>query len=121
MTNLGSDLVERASNHGKGCQKIGVGISLNYLGRNGSSLQSQTGAHLLFQLRAEMSEGADCAGKLSDTNLFRRTLKAFDVALHFGVPVGQLKAKSHSFCVHSLTAPNHGRLLPLPSAASDYR
>ena len=63
---------------------------------------------LLFELRRQVRERANCAGKLAHPQVFRSVGKAFDVALHLGIPIRDLEAERdrlgmevHRACVRS--------------------
>src|SRR5438876_8502057 len=94
MANFRGDFVERAGYHGKSSEISRMAVALNNLRRNCGSFQSQARADFLFQLRAEVGKRADCPGELSYAHVLRRALKASDIALCFGIPVGQLDSKS---------------------------
>ena len=66
-----------------------------------------------------MREGADRPGDLPDADHFARARDALDVALHLGVPEGQLQAKRHDLGVHAMRAADHRRVLVLFSAGLD--
>src|SRR5439155_12649868 len=81
-----------------------MAVALNNLRRNCGSFQSQVRADFFFQLRAEVGKGADRPGELSYTHVLRRVLKTRDIALRFGIPVGQLDSKSNRLGVHTVGA-----------------
>jgi hypothetical protein len=95
---------------------------LNYLGGNRRRFQSQAGANFFFQLRAEVSQGSNGARKLAHAHVLSGPLKALDVALHLGVPVGHLESERNRLGVNPVSAADHGRVLELPGPAlEDFR
>src|SRR5256886_12767211 len=117
MANFRGDFVERAGYHGKSSEISRMAIALNNLRRNCGSFQSQARADFFFQLRAKVGKRADCPGELSYAHVLRRALKASDIALCFGIPVGQLDSKSNRLGVDTVGAADHGRVFELPGAA----
>src|SRR3989441_7298039 len=117
MANFRGDFVERAGYHGKSSEISRMAVALNNLRRNCGSFQSQARADFFFQLRAEVGKGADRPGELSYTHVLRRVLKTRDIALRFGIPVGQLDSKSNRLGVDTVGAADHGRVFELPGAA----
>src|SRR3989475_7756525 len=95
MANFRGDFVERAGYHGKSSEISRMAIALNNLRRNCGSFQSQARADFFFQLRAKVGQCADRPGELSDAHVLRCVLKTRDIALRFGIPVGQLDSKSN--------------------------
>src|SRR5438445_10944738 len=117
MANFRGDFVERAGYHGKSSEISRMAIALNNLRRNCGSFQSQARADFFFQLRAKVGQCADRPGELSDAHVLRCVLKTRDIALRFGIPVGQLDSKSNRLGVHTVSAADHGRVFELPGAA----
>src|SRR5436309_14009885 len=117
MANLGSDFFERAGYHGKSGQISRMAVALNDLRRNCGGFQSKARADFFLQLRAEMGEGANRPGELSYAHVLRCVLKTRDIALRFGIPVGQLDSKSNRLGVHTVGAADHGRVFEFPGTA----
>src|SRR5438552_11656493 len=117
MANFRGDFVERAGYHGKSSEISRMAIALNNLRRNCGSFQSQARADFFFQLRAKVGKRADCPGELSYAHVLRRALKASDIALCFGIPVGQLDSKSNRLGVDTVGAADHGRVFEFPGTA----
>src|SRR5437773_9768329 len=117
VANLSSNLVEARSDHSQSCKIRRMTIPLDHLRRNCGSFQSQARADFFFQLRAEVGKGADRPGELSYTHVVRRVLKTRDIALRFGIPVGQLDSKSNRLGVHTVGAADHGRVFEFPGTA----
>src|SRR5438552_10180098 len=117
MANFRGDFVERAGYHGKSSEISRMAVALNSLRRTCGSFQSQARADFLFQLRAEVSKHADRPGELSYPHVLRCVLKTRDIALRFGIPVGQLDSKSNRLGVHTVGAADHGRVFEFPGTA----
>src|SRR4029077_20440208 len=74
-------------------------------------------AYAFFQFGAEVREGSDCAGELPYPHVFGGGAKAGDIALGFGIPVGQLETKSNGFGVNAVSAANHGSVFEFQGTA----
>ena len=94
VADFGRDLVERGGDHRQRRQIMRVPVALDHLRRNRRRLQSQPRADFFFQFRAQMREGSDRAGKLAHPHILRGGSEARDVALRFGIPVGQLESET---------------------------
>ena len=66
--------------------QAGLAITLDDLAGDGSGLQTEPYADLLFVFRREMGESADGAGKLAHTHLFGGAFEAGNVAFDLGEP-----------------------------------
>ena len=117
VADFGGDLVERAGDDGQRGDVGGVAVALDHLRRDGGGFQSQPLADALFELGAEVGEGADGSGELAHAHVFGGAAKARDVALGLGVPVGQLESEGDGLGVDAVGAADHGRVFELPGAA----
>ena len=68
-----------------------------------------------------MRERPHRAGELAHAHPFGGPLEAPDVALHLGVPTGQLQAKGDGLGVHAMGASGHGRVLELLRAPLEHK
>src|SRR5437868_7953354 len=102
MADLGSDLVQRARHHCQSGDIKGVPVSLDDLRGYRCRLQSQPLADLGFVLRIKMAECANRARELADAHVFRRKLKARDIALHLAIPVRQLQSEGSGLSVDAV-------------------
>ena len=74
-------------------------------------------ADFLFEFRREVGEDSDCAGELADAHVFGGGHEARDVALRFGIPVGDFESEGDGLGVDAVSAADHGRVFELPGAA----
>jgi len=116
VANLGGDLVQRGRDHRQRDDVEGMAIALNHLRRDCCDVQAQSVTDFLLVLRFEVGCVSHRAGKLADTHLLGRKLKALDVALHLRIPVGQLEAERNRLGVDSVGAADRGSVLELPGA-----
>ena len=117
VADLGGDLVERGGDYRQGGEIVGVAVALDHLRTDCGSLQSQASAYLFFQLGSEVGEDADCAGELSDAHVLGSGYEAGDIALGFGIPVGNFEAERDGLGVNAVSAPDHGSVFEFPGAA----
>ena len=117
VADFGGNFVERRGDGGERRQVKRVAIALNDLRGDGGGIESEAGTHFFFELGREVGEGSDCSGKFTDTEIFGGGLKADDVALCFGIPVGDFESESDGFGVDAVGSADHGSVFELPSAA----
>ena len=120
VADFGGDLVERRSDHGERGEIVRVAIALDHLRGDRRGFQSQARADLLFEFGREVGEDADRAGELSDAHVFGGGHEARDVALRFGIPVGELESEGDGLGVDAVRASDHGRVFELPGAALEH-
>jgi hypothetical protein len=60
------------------------------------------------------------SGEFADSHIFRRVAEALQVALHFGVPVGELQTEGDGLGVHSVGAADLWGVFEFPGAALEH-
>jgi hypothetical protein len=76
MADLGRDLVQRRSQHGKRRNVMRMPVALDHLRCHRRGLQPQTLADADLMLRLQVTECAHRAGKLADTHILCRRMEA---------------------------------------------
>ena len=94
-----------------------MAVALDDLRGDGGGFQSEARTDLFFEFGREVGEDADGAGELADAHVFGGGLEAGDVALHLGIPVGELEAEGDGLGVDAVGAADHGGVFELPGAA----
>ena len=64
-----------------------------------------------------MGECADCARELAHAHVFSGGLETRNIALHLGVPVGQLESESDGLSMDPVRAAHHRSVLEFPGAS----
>ena len=86
VTNVQSKLIQRRGDKSQRAQIFSVDISLNDLRRDRRSLQAQSLANFVFDLRIQVSEGAYCPTYFSHGHSFPGTNHPLALPSHFVVP-----------------------------------
>ncbi len=120
MADFNGNLVEGAADDCKRRDVGGVAVALNDLRGDERWLETEAPADFFFLFWAEMSECTNSAGELANAHVLGGSGEAGCVALHFGVPVEQLEAKSGGLGVDSVGAAYGGRVLELDGAALEH-
>ena len=109
VANFGGDLVERGGDHGQRREIVRVAIALDDLRGDGRDLQSQARADLLFDVPASRCAKLPTAPEILPTRICSAAaIEARDVALRFGIPVGQLQAEGDGLGVDAVGAADLG-------------
>src|SRR6266404_6439076 len=86
VTNVQGKLIQRRGDKRESAQIFSVDISLNDLRRDRRSLQAQSLANFIFDLRVQVSEGAHCPTYFSYRHCFPGTNHPLALPSHFVVP-----------------------------------
>ena len=98
------DLFQTGRQHRKSGHEVRVAVPLYHLRGNRRRTQSQLFTDRLFDLGADVREGSDGARDLAHAHVFRRGLKAPDIAAGLFVPDGELQPKGDGLGMHSVGA-----------------
>jgi hypothetical protein len=96
-----------------------VAVALDDLRRDRRRRQPEAAAHIGFDRRRQVREGADRARKLADADHLAGAPDAIDVAADLGVPKRQLQAKRHRLGVDAVRPADHRRAAMLERAVVD--
>src|SRR5581483_6209823 len=85
--------------------------------RHRGSFQSQAGADLFLQFGSEVRENSYRPRELSHPHVFGGSDETVNIALGFGIPVGDFESEGDGLSVDAVRAPHHGSVLELPGPA----
>jgi len=93
VTDFGCNLIQRGGDHGEGGEIVRVPVTLDYLRRYGGRLQTQTRADLSSISGVRCAKIPTAPENFANSQILGHRAKARNVALCFGIPIGDLEAK----------------------------
>src|SRR5579863_1873417 len=117
MAHFEGDFFERGRDQSEGGHPGRVPVAGDDLARDGSRLQAEPGADLLFGFRADVAEGPDGSRDLAHSQVFRGSFEAAGVAAQLVIPEGELQSERHRFGMDSVRTADLNGVLELPGSA----
>lgn len=117
MSYFKGDFLAQSRHQGESRDKGGVAVARDYLAGDGRRLEIELGADPLFVFRVKVSQGADSAGELAESEVFGGALEAQKRSASFVPPKRKLQTKRNRLGMDSVGPADGDSVLEFLSAA----